>query len=195
MHHVYHTEAFVLASKNVGEANRSFTLFTRELGVVQAVAQGVRFSKSKLRFTLQDFSFIQVDLVRGKEVWRITSAVQGIALGEFAEDAQSLKMVAKISTLVSRLMKGEGEHVALYEYIKQSFLSLAVTQFSKEMIESMEIVTVLEILFHLGYMDKDAYTDQFIGNPLSGELLEKAQERRKELVLLINNSLRETQLL
>ena len=68
MHHIYHTEAFVLGSRNVGEANKMLSLYTRELGLVYAHAQGIRLGKSKLRFGLQDFSHATVDLVQGKDI-------------------------------------------------------------------------------------------------------------------------------
>ena len=39
MHHIHHTNALILGSKAKGEANKVFTLLTRELGVIHAVAQ------------------------------------------------------------------------------------------------------------------------------------------------------------
>jgi len=64
MHHIYHTHGFILSSRNNGEANRMLMIYTREMGLIRAVAQGIRLHKSKLRFTLQDFSYVNVDLVR-----------------------------------------------------------------------------------------------------------------------------------
>ena len=74
MHHIHHTEAFVLGSSPKGEDSKLLRLYTRELGLVYAHAQAVRKLSSKLRFTLQDFSRASVDLVRGKEIWRVTTA-------------------------------------------------------------------------------------------------------------------------
>ena len=74
MHNIYHTEGIILESKNFGEAGRYYSIFTRELGMVYASAQGVRKMSSKLRFILQDLSYINIDLVQGKDFWRITSA-------------------------------------------------------------------------------------------------------------------------
>ena len=73
-HHIYHTQGFVLSSRNVGEANKILTVFTRELGLIRATVQGIRLNKSKLKFSIQDLSFATIDFVKGKEVWRITSA-------------------------------------------------------------------------------------------------------------------------
>ncbi len=74
MHHIYHTEGIILGSKNYGETGKYYSIFTRDLGMVYASAQGVRKISSKFRYVLQDFSYVKVDLVRGRDFWRVTSA-------------------------------------------------------------------------------------------------------------------------
>jgi hypothetical protein len=53
------------------------SIFTRDFGLVTAVAQGIRLEKSKLRYYVQNYSFAVFSLVRGKEFWRLTSAASG----------------------------------------------------------------------------------------------------------------------
>ena len=86
MHNIYHTEGIILESKNFGEAGRYYSIFTRELGMVYASAQGVRKMSSKLRFILQDLSYINIDLVQGKDFWRITSASKTNELEEIVKN-------------------------------------------------------------------------------------------------------------
>ena len=74
MYHIHHTEGIILGSKNFGEAGRYYFIFTRDLGMIYASAQGVRKMSSKLRYILQDFSYIKIDLVKGKDFWRVASA-------------------------------------------------------------------------------------------------------------------------
>ena len=50
------------------------SIFTRDLGLVFASAQGIRFEKSKLRPFTRDYSFGQFSFVKGKEYWRLTGA-------------------------------------------------------------------------------------------------------------------------
>jgi len=59
----------------VGETSKYALLFTRELGFLSARAQGARASRSKLRYHLTDFSYLDAWLVRGREVWRLANAV------------------------------------------------------------------------------------------------------------------------
>ena len=76
MHHIYHTEGIVLESRNFGEAGKYFSIFTRDLGLVTASAQGIRKMSSKLRFVLQDFSYVKIDLVSGRNIFRVTNVLK-----------------------------------------------------------------------------------------------------------------------
>jgi hypothetical protein len=75
MYHKHTTHAFVLDVSTSGEKNHFVTLFTREFGMIKAKAQSVRVMDSKLRYALQEYSYIEVSLVKGKDIWRITNAL------------------------------------------------------------------------------------------------------------------------
>ena len=104
MHHIYHTEAFVLGSNQNGEDSKIITLYTKELGLVRAKAQGIRKLASKLRFTLQNFSYAKVDLVRGKEIWRITTASPLDSNTDILCFPEREKVMVHIMSLVARLV-------------------------------------------------------------------------------------------
>lgn len=194
MHHIYHTEAFILSSRNVGEANRSFTLFTRELGVVKATAQGIRLLRSKLRFSMQDYSLVKCDLVRGKHIWRIISAQNLHSFDELKKHKEFFTVVARISHLLSRLVTGEGENEALYGHLKDSFVAIENNNLSGDDLRAFETIIVLEILYHLGYVDRSPELSPYIEAECTRDLLVQAHADRKKLIETINASLRETQM-
>lgn len=70
----YGTEAIVLSSRPVGEADSMLTLYTEQLGKVEVLAKGVRLAKSKLRGHITAFARARVLLARGKEYWRLLDA-------------------------------------------------------------------------------------------------------------------------
>ena len=80
MYQKYQTEALVLGSRERGEADRVFALYTRDFGLVWARASGVRRENSKMRYALQSYCYIQTGLVRGKRGWRLAG---GSALRQF----------------------------------------------------------------------------------------------------------------
>ena len=42
MHHIYHTRGLILSSRNIGESSIMYAFYTREMGLIKAVAQGVK---------------------------------------------------------------------------------------------------------------------------------------------------------
>ena len=121
MHHIYHTEGIILGSKNYGEAGKYYAIFTRDLGMINASAQGIRKISSKLRFVLQDFSYVKVDLVRGKDFLRITSASKTNKLENILKNSFNIKIYANISRLLKRLLAGEYPNPSLFADLLNGF--------------------------------------------------------------------------
>jgi DNA repair protein RecO (recombination protein O) len=70
----YKTHGIVLRARNLGEADKIFTLFTRERGKVDAVGKGVRRPKSHLAGRLQFVTEAALALHRGRTLDVITGA-------------------------------------------------------------------------------------------------------------------------
>ena len=70
----YKTRAFVLRARNLGEADKIFTLFTQARGKVAAVAKGVRRVKSHFTGRLEFMSEVQLSMHRGRNLDVITGA-------------------------------------------------------------------------------------------------------------------------
>lgn len=193
MHHIHHTTAFVISHIVTREADRYITLFTRELGVIRATAQGIRKLSSKLRFSLQDFSHARVDLVRGKDIWRITSAKK-IETHSIKHQTQLIAF-AKILELVKRLCPGEEPEPIVFDIV-ETILDIFSTeeQIEKEIVIGFEYIVVLKILSELGYVAPEGIVAVYLLADLSQEKALEAYSERKEIVSIINNALGETQL-
>jgi DNA repair protein RecO (recombination protein O) len=70
----YKASAIVLRARNLGEADRIYTLFTDVRGKVDAVAKGVRRAKSQVAGRLEFLSEAALTLHRGRNLDVITSA-------------------------------------------------------------------------------------------------------------------------
>jgi len=70
----YQTEAIIIKKTKLGEADRILTLYTPDLGKIQAVAKGVRRPKSKLSGHLELLTYSQVTLARGRNLDIITGS-------------------------------------------------------------------------------------------------------------------------
>ncbi len=194
MHHIYTTKAIIIKSFPIGEANKYYLLLTHDLGFIKATAQGVRLDKSKLKGHLQEFCLVKISLVKGKHVWHITS-VETIEKGDFLKNINKLIAIKNIFSLLLRLLHGEEKNEGLFSNIESFYLFLLKNELSLENIKNLEIITVLRILYHLGYFKKTFDLLDFVkSDELSLEILALFNSKRKIAVIDINNALNETHL-
>ncbi|MDO8593898.1 MAG: recombination protein O N-terminal domain-containing protein [bacterium] len=120
-HHLYHTLGFILGSEGRGEANKSFTLLTKDLGLISATAQSVREERSKLRYGLQELSLSELTLVRGKDIWRLTGAalVDNLFLS-FRDSPEITALFGRVFRLLRRLVAGEEKNERLFTVIAET---------------------------------------------------------------------------
>jgi DNA repair protein RecO len=192
MHHIYHTEGLILGSNNYGEAGKYYAVFTRDLGMIYASAQGVRKMSSKLRFVLQDFSYIKADLVKGKDFWRITSASKTNKLENLTKP-EIFEVFINISKLLKRLLSGEEANADLFSDLLNG-LSILEKSKTKEDLRNIEAVIVLRILNNLGYIGGNEVLQDFIKSPFEEDLIFKVSKSRTKILHQINNALKETHL-
>ncbi len=194
MHHIYHTNGFILSSRNIGEANKVLSIYTKELGLIRAVVQGVRLNKSKLRFSLQDFSYTKIDFVRGKDIWRVTSAKNVSSFPFARREKQSLLLIARISKLLERLCKGEESNESIFNDLIQAFYLLDDTNIKSDSREAIELHLVLKIMHSLGYIGESVILNNFIGSDFNNKLTADLLHRRQSIITYINKALNESQL-
>ena len=194
MHSIYHTEGFILGSQSYGEADKAITIFSDLFGLIRANAQGVRELKSKLRYSLQNYSRSDISLVQTKNGWRITSAsLISNYLDDFRTDRQKFLLLVRISSLLRRLLQGEEINNELFKVLSEGFDFLA--GLGSEMVANFEPIFVLSILHRLGYVGDSPLLTKFveIAN-WNKEILEEAAVLKGEFVKSINMSLQESHL-
>ncbi len=193
MHHIYHTEGIILGSRSHGEAGRYYYIFTRNLGMVTAVAQGVRKMSSKLRFVLQDFSYLKIDLVQGKNIFRVTNASKTGLLEQITKRPENFAVFANIARLLKRLLAGVEPNEDLFTDLLNGLSILEKTQ-KKEDLRNIEVIIVLRILNNLGYIGENDILESLIKSPFEENLIFKVSESRNHILSKINKALKETHL-
>lgn len=219
MYAIHSTTGFIVDSRAYGEAGKLISIFTRDLGMITAVAQGIRLEKSKLRYSTQDHSFGTFSLVRGKELWRLTSAAgcAGIptdrSLSErrpsptvgassagpeeaSAQPAAHRFLIAQIAILLKRLLQGEEAHPELFTCVENCLSFLRYRQdLDAEQLKTVESIVVLQILHALGYVggrDLGAFIAPRSLETLG--LLDQATKERAAINRHINKALKESHL-
>jgi len=193
MHHIYHTEALILGSQNFGEAGKYYSIFTRDLGMIFASAQGVRKLESKLRFVLQDFSYVKIDFVRGKDFWRITSASKTNLLENVSRKKETLEVFSNISRLLKRLLAGEEANQNLFNDLLNGLFILEKYETEQDL-RNIEMIIVLRLLHNLGYIGGNEAISDVIKSPFEQELILNVSKNRNKILSEINKALRESHL-
>ncbi|HEY4526900.1 MAG TPA: DNA repair protein RecO [Candidatus Paceibacterota bacterium] len=190
MYQKYQTEALVLGSREYGESDKVFALYTQGFGLVRARASAVRSERSKMRYALQNFSRASVALVRGKRGWRVAGAhlVQNAS-----GDVHGVAAFARISELVLRLVHGEEANAYLFAALSEAHQALLQKDIAAW--PTIEIVCVARALYALGYLSTEALeTTLFAHTAYTGEHLSEAEVLHDKLLSSINRAIAETQL-
>jgi len=198
MYHIYQTEGIVLGGVDSGEANRYLYIFTKDLGLVGATAQGLRELKSKLRYSLQDFSYSYIELVDGKNGWRVVSAQSIDSYANILSNKgrqKNFTVIAKLCSLLKRLLNGEEENIRLFNEVITTFSFLKNETLTREDVFHTEIIAVMRILNHLGYWGENEILSPFLEGDMGDNNFTEQMSKIKSLAIReINKSLQETQL-
>jgi DNA repair protein RecO len=197
MYAIHTTPGFIIESRPSGEAGKLLAIFTRDLGLVWAVAQGIRLEKSKLRFHSQEYSFGEYSFVRGKEFWRLTSANESKEKdAERNLGREAKELVGRVALLLRRLLQGEESHTELFAEIESAVDFMHTNNLlSQEQFQTLESLIIFRILKLLGYIGSDKQLDlRMVTEPFSVAMLDETAGQRMELNKHINKALRESHL-
>jgi DNA repair protein RecO (recombination protein O) len=187
-YHIYQTEGIILSKNEVGEADRIFSILTKDFGRIDAISQGVRHIKSKLRYSLNDFSHSRIGLTMSGELWRIIDAEELSAWAGIRSSPKKLAVVFRLAELINRMVRGQEPDPSLWDEVKNTFVFLERMDNSEneKSLQVFELLATLRILSHLGYVaDHEKWLNLSV---------EKAQSLEPLMASVINTAIQESQL-
>ncbi len=111
----YRDRAVVLRKLDYGEADRIFTLLTREHGKVGAIAKGVRRPESKLGPSLELYGHVDVLLAKGRGDLDVVAQVQRVPGYRIEGDVARMAHAALIAELAERVCEDRHPLDGVYE--------------------------------------------------------------------------------
>ncbi len=121
---VYKTEAIVLRTMELGEADRVLTVLTPRLGKLRVIAKGVRRPRSRIGGGLQPFSDVQLVLAVGRTFDVVTSAsLENPHLG-LRNDLHSTAAAWYIVELADRFCEGAADSHEAFRLLAQGLSGL-----------------------------------------------------------------------
>ena len=141
------TEAVVLRTYNLGDADKIALFLTRQYGVVRGVAKGARKMRSKFGAGLEPFTFIQLTY-RAKEDRELVSIYQTeILRTHFASssDPDTLADWAYLGELIVALSPPHEPNPKLYDLAKSCLSALAEQPLARRAVRGYFSVWLLKL--------------------------------------------------
>jgi len=117
-------EGIVLRHRDWGESDRMLTLFTRELGKVQALAKGVRKPRSRKAGHVEPFSRATLLLARGRSFFILTQAEAVNIHSALRENLILLGYASYVVELLDRFTHEEEQQNLFYRLLANTLTRL-----------------------------------------------------------------------
>ncbi len=190
-HQIYHTEGFILARRDLKEADNLLFVLTDRFGLLPVYGRGLRLLSSKLRYHTTSFNHINLSLVRGREFWRLIAVSDAGLSAKLETDREKWRIYTNVLLLLKRFFQGEEDSRQFFEDLKQGLSLLAASDSGSIDYQDLECVLVLRILRHLGYLADEPALRPFLDfTDWTPELVGQISDRRSQALSLINRSFR-----
>lgn len=191
MYHKYHVKGLVFSSLEEGQDNRRVWILTDSLGLISAKSVSGRSPISKMRLAIQEYGLGSFSLVYGKGGWRLVGASSDKNYFELMRSSVlKLKAFRNISNLLKRLVMEQEMGRELFDVVV-SFLDFISSSEEKHVFLA-ECITVLRVLYRLGFLDKDVSPDLYLQDVDLKTSFASLPYESSYLVSIINKSLKET---
>lgn len=117
----FRASAVVLRHADWGEADRLLTLFTRERGMVRALAKGARKIASRKAGHLQPFTQVAIQLAKGRDLLIVTQVETVNAFLPLHDDLLKTSHAAYVAELLLRFSReDEGANPAVFRLLVET---------------------------------------------------------------------------
>jgi DNA repair protein RecO (recombination protein O) len=144
---VYKTNAIVLRQRKLGEADKILTLYTPNLGKLDAVAKGVRRPRSKLAGHVEPLTYSTLLLARGRELDIVTQAQTLEVFLPLREELERTGRALYVAELVDRFTPERQESYPVFRLLLETLRRLAGEDGLDIVLRFFE----MRLLDHLGY--------------------------------------------
>lgn len=120
----YRTEAFVFAKEDYREADRMFSVFSRDFGRVEILGRAIRNIAAKLRGGIDCFGFSQIEFVQGVRQKTLTDALSLQPGKHIVMSPERLQLAQRISDVLGQCTKGEQKDQEMWNLLVEVFAIL-----------------------------------------------------------------------
>lgn len=145
----YTTEAFILREYPQDENDFVYKVWTKDFGIIFVLARSIRKINAKLRMNAKKNEFLNMTLVKGRDVWRLTG------VEEIKENLGTSQYFSEIKLLISetinRFLEEKKTYKKLFEKLK--FLTICSNGLTQMDPFKLKILIYYLVLVDTGYAD------------------------------------------
>jgi len=124
----YRTQGFILKKTDRGEADRIFTIYTKDFGKLEILAKAERKIRSKLKGGLELFYLSEVEFIQGKTHKTLTDVMLIESFPNLRKDLEKLSIAYRISEVLDSLIKGQEADEKIWHLLNETFNKLNNSQ-------------------------------------------------------------------
>ena len=136
------TEAIILKKSDFNEKDRILVVYAEKLGKVNISAKGVKKLESKLRYSIEPISYVQMILVEGKNFLILKDAVLIDQFLNIKKDLEKIKIARELVDIIDEAIVGEEKDEDIWSLILKTIqaidrgqTSVNLEEFQKNLIE------------------------------------------------------------
>ena len=176
---IYSAHAVVLKRRNVGEADRIVTIFSKEYGRMKVIAKGIRRIHSRRAAHVEVFSHVSLVLYRGKTWDSVTQASPIDAFSFLRGNLTRVSAGYYLCELVDALTPEHQEHRDVYTLLLDALMAINDSKVNDLISVSEQFA--LALLRALGYLAHDRSLTLAQIDPYIEKIIEKRLKTPKIL--------------
>ena len=184
----YRTQGFILKKTNRGEADRIFTIYTKDFGKLEILGKAIRKISSKLRSGTELFYLSEIEFIQGKTHKTLTDVILIESFPILRKDPERLSIAYRISEVLDNLIKGQEADEEIWELLKETFIKLNNLKIENEKLK------IIYYYFLWNFLSISGYQPEFYNCSLCQKKLlpEKLYFNLKEGGIICRSCFRET---
>jgi len=147
----YKTAGFIFKREDRLDADRVFSVFTKDFGRIEIFGKAIRRITSKLRSNADLFSFSEIEFIQGKNKKTLTDAFFLEKFKSLPRDPEKLEVSYRVSNLLDSFIKGEEKDERILELLLDFFHKLYNQKLSTNHLQLLYFYFFWNFISLLGY--------------------------------------------
>lgn len=146
--HTFKTEGIILKRKNIGEADRILTVFSKHFGKIQLRAKGIRKVPSRRSAHVELLNTVTCSFYKGKSIPVLIEVQTQEAFSTIKSDLKKVGFAYYLCEVVDGLCPDNQEYGELYHLLFQTLHALTSTDVPLTLVQEFERKLLIALGFY-----------------------------------------------